>query len=238
MVIVNLMLQSILILIGNKRKHSTRNWLRFILWLAYLSADWVATISLSVLSIKHLQYHEDDYSTNPNYIVRRFGRLLFSCTLVVPRHRHHVFLGRQSSMVETISHAISAGGSGLSCICPSLNFQFAQLSLGPHSSSDYFRKSMFPFPDPGTNYARYMEKYRSKKAEGFRVSLRKIIEAPTVGDHIYAAPENTIVRPALQDAYTFFNTFKCLFANLILSVHDKRTANPSSRTELATRSSK
>lgn len=49
MVIVNLMLQSILILIGNKRKHSTRNWLRFILWLAYLSADWVATVSLSVL---------------------------------------------------------------------------------------------------------------------------------------------------------------------------------------------
>lgn len=51
MVIVSLMLQSILILIGNKRKHSPRNWLRFILWLAYLSADWVATISLSVLSI-------------------------------------------------------------------------------------------------------------------------------------------------------------------------------------------
>lgn len=56
------------------------------------------------------------------------------------------------------------------------------------ASSDYFRKSMFLFPDPGPNYARYMEEYRSKKAEGFRVSLGKIIEAPTVGDHIYTAP--------------------------------------------------
>ncbi|GMN36882.1 hypothetical protein TIFTF001_006362 [Ficus carica] len=85
-----------------------------------------------------------------------------------------------------------------------------------------------------------MEEYHSKKAEGFGVSLGKVIEAPTVGDHIYTAPENTIVPDAasLQDAYTFFNTFKCLFADLILSVHDKRTANPSSRTELATRSSK
>ncbi|GMN36881.1 hypothetical protein TIFTF001_006361 [Ficus carica] len=73
MVIVSLMSQSILILIGNKRKHSTRNWLRFILWLAYLSAGWVAIVSLSVLSIKRLQYHEDDYSNNiPNYIVTAF----------------------------------------------------------------------------------------------------------------------------------------------------------------------
>ncbi|PQQ04617.1 hypothetical protein Pyn_05647 [Prunus yedoensis var. nudiflora] len=40
---------------GNRRKHSTSNWLRFVLWLAYLSADWLATLSLSVLSSSSTQ---------------------------------------------------------------------------------------------------------------------------------------------------------------------------------------
>ncbi|KAK7854008.1 hypothetical protein CFP56_033783 [Quercus suber] len=46
------------------------------------------------------------------------------------------------------------------------------------ANSEKFRESMPSPPDPGPNYARYMEEYSSKKDEGFKVSLEKLIRFP------------------------------------------------------------
>ncbi|KAK9923745.1 hypothetical protein M0R45_032145 [Rubus argutus] len=81
---------------------------------------------------------------------------------------------------------------------------------------------MLPHPDPGPNYARYMEDYSSKKAEGYRVEAGVFIEAPIVGDHFSDAQDIDTTQSAalLNKAYTFFKTFKRLCADLILSFHD------------------
>lgn len=72
-------------------------------------------------------------------------------------------------------------------------------------SSANFKASMLPPPDPGPNYARYMEEYRSKKEEGFHVKDGKYSEAQVVGDISLTAPENVMIPDAatLQDAYMF-----------------------------------
>ena len=50
MVLLSLTLQTILIILGNRRKYTSRSWIRIVLWCAYLTADWVATVALGVIS--------------------------------------------------------------------------------------------------------------------------------------------------------------------------------------------
>ncbi|XP_017978224.1 PREDICTED: uncharacterized protein LOC108662403 [Theobroma cacao] len=50
LVLLSLSLQVILIAFGSKRKSTTSTWINFIVWSAYLSADWVATVALGILA--------------------------------------------------------------------------------------------------------------------------------------------------------------------------------------------
>lgn len=64
MVLLSLSLQSILILIGNRRKYTAGHRLELVIWLAYLSADWVATVSLGVLAKYSIECGEDSLDMN------------------------------------------------------------------------------------------------------------------------------------------------------------------------------
>ncbi|KAK8601866.1 hypothetical protein V6N13_058456 [Hibiscus sabdariffa] len=50
MIILSLLLQIILFVLGNRRKSMVKPWVGVVLWLAYLSADWVATAALGKLT--------------------------------------------------------------------------------------------------------------------------------------------------------------------------------------------
>ncbi|KAJ6741501.1 hypothetical protein OIU85_015675 [Salix viminalis] len=50
--LLSLFLQIFLILFGRRRKYTTGFWIGKLVWLAYLSADWVATFSLGILAQK------------------------------------------------------------------------------------------------------------------------------------------------------------------------------------------
>ncbi|KAJ6991946.1 uncharacterized protein [Populus alba] len=62
LMLLSLFLQTILALFGDRRKYATGFWLRFVVWLAYMSADWVATFSLGILA------RSQTNSANPNLI--------------------------------------------------------------------------------------------------------------------------------------------------------------------------
>ncbi|KAJ4839588.1 hypothetical protein Tsubulata_020229 [Turnera subulata] len=49
LVLLSLTLQIVLIILGNHRKHIRKDWIRIILWSAYISADSVATIALGLI---------------------------------------------------------------------------------------------------------------------------------------------------------------------------------------------
>ncbi|PON88920.1 hypothetical protein TorRG33x02_153030 [Trema orientale] len=238
-VLVSLILQSILIMKGDRRKYSTNIWIRFIVWLAYLFADWVATLSIGALS--NLQGDESDAtSASQSYIITSFWAPFLLLHLGGPDTitaysfednelwwRNFVVLSGQVGVAFYIF--LNAWSNNR------LNFLSVPIlvagiiKFGERiwvlmcASSEHFRKSMLPSPDPGPNYARYMDEYESRKAEGFKVSSERIIEAPTVGhthhNYLYnVIPKNDSNN--LQDAYYYFEIFKCLFADLILSIHD------------------
>jgi hypothetical protein len=50
MVLLSLLLQTILIIFGSRRKTIARSWIRILVWSAYLSADMVATVALGNLA--------------------------------------------------------------------------------------------------------------------------------------------------------------------------------------------
>ncbi|RYQ92326.1 hypothetical protein Ahy_B09g098528 isoform B [Arachis hypogaea] len=93
-------------------------------------------------------------------------------------------------------------------------------------SSQNFRESIIPAPDPGPNYAKFMDDYSAKKAEGYRVSLGKVIKtAPAPPLTQSAALNNSIANAScLRDGFYFFRIFKCLFSDLILSFQDHKSS--------------
>ncbi|KDP40701.1 hypothetical protein JCGZ_24700 [Jatropha curcas] len=68
LVLSSLLLQITLIELGARRKYIAGMWISFIVWLAYLSADWLATVALGILASSQ----NDDFSTNPNYSIHAF----------------------------------------------------------------------------------------------------------------------------------------------------------------------
>ncbi|XP_031285970.1 uncharacterized protein LOC116144652 [Pistacia vera] len=58
-ILVGLFLQIILIIFGFRRKFIVRNWIRLLVWSAYLGANWMATVALGNLG-KYEEYGEVD----------------------------------------------------------------------------------------------------------------------------------------------------------------------------------
>ena len=83
------------------------------------------------------------------------------------------------------------------------------------ASSSHFRDAMLPCPDPGPNYAKIMGEYTLQRNQGFNASLRPVIEPSTRVNSL--DPD----APILQVGYDLFNTFKRLFADLILTFQDR-----------------
>jgi hypothetical protein len=238
MVIVSLSLQIILFVLGNRRKYSTSDKLSVILWVAYLSADWSATVSLSVLS--NNAGNIGDYSIDPKFVITAFWAPFFLLHLggpdsITAYSLEDNELWRRHSLTLVIQVVVAVYVFLRAWTKTALNFLaipmfipgiikiWERIWVLRSASSENFKASMLRRPDPGPNYARYMEEYSSKKDEGFSVKSGKFSGAPVVGDLFFTAPANVMIPDAatLQDAYIFFKTFKQLFADLILSIQDK-----------------
>ncbi|XP_075665029.1 uncharacterized protein LOC142634621 [Castanea sativa] len=234
LVLISFIIQIILTVMGNRRKYLTGDKLSFILWFAYLSLDWFAAFSLSVLS-KNAGNFED-----PKFSIKAFWAQFFLLYLGGPDtitaysmednelwRRKFLMLGFQVIIAFYIS--LKASNQTLLSKLAFPIFIAGIIKIGERiwvlrsASSEKFKASMLHRPDPGPNYARYMEEYCSKKDEGFEVTSGRFMEAPVLADLSFTAPKNVMITDGatLQDAYIFFMTFKQLFADLILSVQDK-----------------
>ncbi|GMY34756.1 hypothetical protein FCV25MIE_29998 [Fagus crenata] len=238
LVMVSLSLQIILFVLGNRRKYSTSDKLSVILWIAYLSADWSATVSLSVLS--NNAGNIGDNNIDPKFVITAFWAPFFLLHLggpdtITAYSLEDNELWRRHSLTLVIQVVVAVYVFLRAWTKTALNFLAVPMFIPGiikiweriwvlrSASSENFKASMLRRPDPGPNYARYMEEYSSKKDEGFDVKSGKFSEAPVVGYLSFTAPENVMIPDAatLQDAFIFFKTFKQLFADLILSIQDK-----------------
>ena len=81
---------------------------------------------------------------------------------------------------------------------------------------------MIRAPDPGPNYAKFMEEYALRRAQGYNVSLQPIIETSEVVNIPSPTPRKKNIPDAalLQKANEYFPKFKLLFTDLVLESTD------------------
>ncbi|KAM0843458.1 hypothetical protein ACQ4PT_057695 [Festuca glaucescens] len=89
------------------------------------------------------------------------------------------------------------------------------------ASMDNLRSSMVTTPDPGPNYAKFMEEYRFTREAGLQAEIVIEPERRTGVTTAAIAEETVPYATVITEALCFFVTFKRLFVNLILSFQDR-----------------
>ena len=240
MVLFSLFLQIVLIIISNRRKYTFRPWIRILIWSAYMSADWVATVALGTLS--RSQGDSQGKLLDPNYTLMAFWAPFLLLHLGGPDTitayslednelwlRHLLGLVVQVGVAFYVFLRSWAGTPPTFLSIPM--FVAGIIKYGERTwvlrsaSKDHFRDSLLPVPDPGPDYADFMKEYGSWKYDRQveRIRKEKTGENPlqsTVGDDITVQGGKYI-----NEAYFLFeNQFRHLYADLILSLDDQQTS--------------
>ncbi|XAR61531.1 hypothetical protein NMG60_11015983 [Bertholletia excelsa] len=238
LILTSLALQIILIVLGKRRKYAGKTWIRITLWSAYLIAEWVATVALGVIShtIQEKCSRETRVAAQPNKELMAFWTPFLLLHLGGPDTitayslednqlwlRHLLGLVVQTGVALYIFQMAWPGSRWL----PILSIPLLQAGLIKYgertwalrsANSEHLRDSMLTPPDPGPNYAKFMEEFTLKKAEGFYVRAEEVIEDPIPpGQFDPKASEQELILKAFE----LFQTFKRLFVDLILSFQDR-----------------
>ncbi|XP_065638075.1 uncharacterized protein LOC111985660 [Quercus suber] len=237
LVLLSLTLQTILIILGNRRKYTSKIWIRIVLWCAYLTADWVATVALGAISNNLGEVMESigkDESLSDSIQLTAFWAPFLLLHLGGPDTitaysledndlwlRQLLGLCVQTGVALYI-FIIAWTASHLS-ILSILIFCAGIIKYGERTwvlksaSNEQLRESM---PSPyksNSNYSKFMREYRLIMFEGFHVKVSHVIEAPVV----HMVENDSIPDEILVEADDLFQNFKRLFVNLLLSSDDR-----------------
>ncbi|GFS32298.1 hypothetical protein Acr_00g0021840 [Actinidia rufa] len=210
--------------------------------MAYQAADWSTNFSLNILSRGLYDCKTNSLHPHPNYVAMAIWAPLFLLHLCSPDTitayslednelwlRNLFGLGRSFGLAIYILKGSWTGSPINYLAIPVLlvaMVKFAERNLVQYmASSNQFRDSMLQGPDPGPNYAKFMDAHSAKEAEGFVIYRGPLIETPLEEDPFHNLAETDIPDDEiLRHAYSFFETFKKLFADLILSFQDYKSS--------------
>ncbi|XP_059595403.1 uncharacterized protein LOC100251477 [Vitis vinifera] len=231
MVLLSVSLQIVLILFSKRRKYTTTPWIRILIWSAYLSADWVATVSLGTLSSS--QGDSDGKFLDPNYTLMAFWAPFLLLHLGGPDtitayslEDNELWLRHLLGLVVQVGVAFyvflrSWAGTRLTFLSIPM-FVAGIIKYGERTwvlmsaSSNHLRESLLPSPDPGPDYVEIM---RGDTAIVFHKDKGDI-----------TSPDGKYIDDAyslFDKAYSLFkNQFRHLYADLILSFSDRKNSEP------------
>ncbi|XP_011014308.1 PREDICTED: uncharacterized protein LOC105118132 [Populus euphratica] len=78
LILLSLFLQILLVVIGNRRKYSSGIGLEWFVWIAYLSADWVATLALGIASRSQGGLETNPTNPTPKFIPSFWAPILLA----------------------------------------------------------------------------------------------------------------------------------------------------------------
>ncbi|KAL3735215.1 hypothetical protein ACJRO7_024364 [Eucalyptus globulus] len=248
MVLFTLGVQIVLLLLGNRRKSSPTVRLRVLVWCAYLTSDYVATVALGVLSRKLGEVNEKSgHLDDKSKLVALWAPLLllllggpdtitaYSLEDNALWLRHLLALGVQAGATAYV--LFMAWTSSSLSVLSLVMILVGLIKYGERTwvqwlaSKDKLRESMLSPPDPSPNYPRFMAEYSLKQAEGYHVTADEVIEVQ-VPAGLYATGDLSNIDYAQKTkrgipvhliikAYGLLQIFKCLFIDLILSYDDR-----------------
>lgn len=237
LVAASLFLQMILLFSGGRRKRTTHWFLRLVLWLAYLLADYVAIYALGHLSQKDKLLPEDEKMMHlhvfwaPFLILHLGGQDTVTAFAVEDNElwlRHLLSLVSQvflAGYVYRKSHP-----AGVRLMRPAIVMfvagavKYIERTLALRAASmGCLRSSMLTPPDPGPDYAKFVEECQSRRDAGLVAEIVNVPERPPDDDgdaHVEAA-SSWGYGDLVYHAHRFHRTFRRLFVDLILSFQDR-----------------
>ncbi|KAM3352003.1 hypothetical protein ACQJBY_023719 [Aegilops geniculata] len=239
LVLTSLALQVFLLFSAGIRKRNVSALLSVLLWLAYLLADSIAIYALGYLSQTRRGVGDDAQSFfNRNHRIQVFwapflllhlgGQDTITSFSIEDNELWKRHLLSLLSQVALAVYVFSKSRPGAEILYPAV-FMFLSgiLKYGERTwalkcaSMDNLRSGMVTTPDPGPNYAKFMEEYRFTREAGLQAEI--IIEPERrAGVTTPAITEETVpYATVITEARCFFVTFKRLFVNLILSFQDR-----------------
>ncbi|KZV55199.1 hypothetical protein F511_12786 [Dorcoceras hygrometricum] len=238
--ILSLSLQTILIVLSPLRKRTKNDWIFLTLWSAYLLADWAANFAVGIISnsqgdnrdcrnkngnidadllafwapflLVHLGGPDtiSAFSLEDNELwLRHLASLLFQSVAAI-----YVFL--QSLPTNRLwMPTIFIFIDGL--------IKYAERTLSLYRASfRRFKDSMLKPADPGPNYAKLMDEYRSMKEANLPTRIETIKEPERGTKSVDRVKEGELTdTEVVLHAYRFFETFKGLIVDLIFSLRER-----------------
>ncbi|XP_076892286.1 uncharacterized protein LOC143543979 [Bidens hawaiensis] len=249
LVLLSLTLQVSLIHSGHRRKYIARRRIRIFIWCAYLMADWIATVALGLLvdrqgnsggfninSIKEYGDLELMAFWAPFLLLHLGGPDTITAYALADNElwlRH--FLGLVVQTAAAVYITLLAWDGGLVSVLSVPMLMCGIIKYGERSwvlmsaNREQFRDAVLADRDPGPNYARFMEEFCLKEAEGYYVAAVQVEEGNSLEDDVENATAGGAPSIPNPDASTlhiadyFFETlqFKRLFVDLILGFHPR-----------------
>jgi hypothetical protein len=233
----SLSLQVFLLFTGGLRKRNVAAWLHFMLWLAYLLADSIAIYALGNLSQNQKLCSNGPHGGGDMHLLVFWAPFLIlhlggqDTITAFAIEDNELWLRHLLSLVSQIALALyvywKSRPSAAGLLVPAiLMFVSGVVKYGERTwalksaSMSSLRSSMLTRPDPGPNYAKFMEEYHSSKEAGLHAEIVIVPERPP-DDNIHVQEEHMEYGELVVKAHRFFHTFRRLFVDLILSFQDR-----------------
>lgn len=193
MILLSLSIQIVLIIFGTRRRNTSNNWVRILVWMTYLAADWAATVSLGILS-NNLGDSVDTFPHAQSAITTFWAPFLLlhlggpDSITAYSLEDNELWLRQLLGLcfqVGVTFYVFLKSWTGANLMFSFLSiplFIAGIIKYGERTwalrsaSSNYFRDSLLPAPDPGPDYATFMEEYSLRISQGYNVHYGGVIE--------------------------------------------------------------
>ncbi|CAD6229505.1 unnamed protein product [Miscanthus lutarioriparius] len=243
LVLTSLALQVFLLFSAGIRKRNVSAVLSLLLWLAYLLADSIAIYALGYLSQTRVPkgVDVDPQSFERNHRIQAFWAPFLLLHLggqdtitAFSTEDNELWKRHLLSLLTQVALAVyvfTKSHPGTNVLVPAVFMflsgivKYAERTWALKCASmDNLRSSMVTTPDPGPNYAKFMEEYRFTREAGLDAEIvieqeRRAEAAAAVT--VAVAEESVPYTTVITEASHFFVIFKRLFVNLILSFQER-----------------
>ncbi|KAG5555712.1 hypothetical protein RHGRI_006378 [Rhododendron griersonianum] len=244
-ILISLSLQILLIFLAPLRKRVSKAWITMPIWSAYLLADVTATFAVGLIS----NSQGDTYGpfTDPTLLafwapfllVHLGGPDTITAFALEDNElwlRHFLGLGFQC---WAVGYAFVQSFPNHKLWIPTLLIflagfiKYIERTRALYlASSRIIKESFLTDPDPGPNYAKFMDEYASKKDAKLPTEIEMIPEPPSSMSNITGNNEDKedlsndqkkkmSCLEVVQTAHKYYTTFKGLIADLIFSISQR-----------------
>ncbi|KAK9724099.1 hypothetical protein RND81_05G048100 [Saponaria officinalis] len=230
-VMLSLFLQLFLIWFASLRKRVSSQMLHISIWIAYLTADWAAAFTIGLIHFQGNTEKVDGKNNNSLYsfwapfLVLHMGGpdtiTAFSMEDNELWRRHMLRFVAQTVATGNIIYHKPPPDKWL-WVPTILVFLCGLIRYGERvwalycGCMDKFRRSILRDPDPGPNYAMFMEQYAQMVEDGYPTRIETIEEPELEQDlHSFEVAQKGQLqgKQVIKDAYRFYQRFKGLIVD-------------------------